>query len=426
MKAEGGSARGTQVLKRCRYGKDTSRFKAASKNIYNFEIAQWAVDQISTATPAANVAPYEPVFGANPPPTPSGGATLWAAGAPMDLYPTDLQQFKQMTNRNANGSGWNTFRMLGGRMCISEEIPTLQNPYVETFAAFKLDAMGFNGNSVNTFNQMCTRYNLVKQGPYAMTFFFQEPPVGTRPVVRQYPIAASDATNLGGVGRPTIEEHTIGAWEYMIIPPRVRASVKLNAIVGTQSWNRLIEMGFKPRPITKRGITIYCSNGGLDEDSMQFNRVAGVGPASISNLTQFSTITSPAGNSVNCANLAEVTAGGLKKSKWRETERVCQYATIVNAPPTAGAPLETQVLQAFDDITAQGYGCQPFGSAVVFRFRQFAPPSAATAANPPVLTHIATRTNIPLEIHIDTSCKWSQATLDQLDIDQQTSVFGSN
>lgn len=425
MKMEG-SARGTAVLKRCRYGKDTSRFKAASKNIYLFDLAQWANNQYDTTVPTANVAPYEPVFGPFVPPPPSGGAALWAGGAPMDFYPSDLQQFKRMNDRSLNGSGYNTFRMLGGRFCISEEIPNLQNPYVETFAAFKLDALGFNGNSVTTFNEMCKRYNLIKQGPYAMTFFFQEPPIGTRPAVRQYPIPALDATALGGLARPTIEEHTLGAWEYIIVPPRVRASVKLQSLCGTQNWNRLIEMGFKPRSVTKKGITIYCSNGGLDEDSMQFNRVAGVGSANISNLTQFESITSPGGTAVTCAKLSEITAGGKVRCKWRETERVCQYATVQNNPPTSGTNLDTQTLQAFDDITAQGYGCQPFGAAIVFRFRQFAPPSAATAAQPPVLTHIASRATIPMEIHIDTSCKWSQATLDQLDIDQQTTVFGSN
>lgn len=412
--------------KKCVYGSDTPGFKAATKNVFMTEVHQWATNQFALTEPTGNTAAYEPVFGPNPPPTPSGGPTEWVEGAPFDFYAVDTEYYTQMTARSTAGSGFNSFRQLGARWAVSEEAPTLANPYVETYVAYKLDAQGFNGNKVTTFNEMCGRYQMVKQGPYSMTFYFSEPPMGNRPVVRQFPLASS-GTNLGGVSRPTVEEHTIGVWEYIIIPPRDKASVKLTALLGTANWNRLVDMGFTCRKVGVNPVSIFCSNKGIDDQQMAFARRGAVVQGASNYVA--ATVSTTGSNTVSAADLERAVEGYTKKSSWHETEKSCQYGVV-------GQPLVTnddsnawswpgQDVKSFDAVVAQGYGVYPFGAAVVFKFRQYAPPMQATAANPPVLTHTACRAVIPIEIHIDTFCKWKNTLVDQLDIDQLTTPYQS-
>lgn len=171
---------------------------------------------------------------------------------------------------------------------------------------------------------------------------------------------------------------------------------------GKENWDKLIEMGFKPRTVGK-SVRIYCSNAGIDEDQQEYvlkQTEAAIGAENPSNVTF----------TIDGSGLIVQKAenpGHIRKAGYVDTERACQHYALQNSDPSDGART-TARLNQFIDLRSQGYPCVPFGSAIVFCFATF---HGGTVAN-------ATRLNIPIEIHVDSFTKFRGNDILPLDLDQ--------
>lgn len=336
----------------------------------------------------------------------------------------DVRLYRNLNPRTTTGSnGTMSLNALGLFWCWAEELPTVDCPWLHTYFAYKLDAAGFNLCDPQQFSEGCSRFNKVKQGPSCATFVFPDVPIDKAgPVRRYYPLLPS--TQLpGGGGTPIIgsayapanvEERGIGAWEMIIISPRKKKSVWIENCVSQSGWDSLIDMGFKPRP-AKRVTKIYCSNSGID--------VADT-PSMYSILNQ--TIvrarnTAPNYQSIQVPfNLSDLTG---KKLTYLDTEDCCQYT------PLADPGQDTIVEQVYPSVTAaapglqmfsnQGYPCVPFGSAVIFRFRQYAPLQTTYNPDGTVSAYVQTcvRQTIPLDLYLDSVTTFKEPIKGSFDLD---------
>jgi len=329
---------------------------------------------------------------------PEGGAQVYHKLNPRTA---DVATNGEMT-LNASGLYWVWAEHLPGRLC----------PWLQTYFAFKLDAQGFNLCDPTHFATGCKQYEYIKQGPYCATFVWPDLPIDKAgPVRRYYPISQptfSTDTNTGTLssyGAANVEERGIGVWEMIIIPPRRYKSVNLDIICDQDGWDRLIDMGFKPRP-AQRVTKIYCSNSGLDQDSAD---------AALSILQQ------PEVRDYNDA--AKFNVGDMKQYKMRylDTEEVCQYYNT-NLQPDRDSGTNYPTLDGQNDtLKRQGYPCVPFGSAVVFRCRQFAPvqQTVTIVEEQPVVTETQTciRQTIPLDIYLDSVTTFKSPVKGEFDLD---------
>jgi len=204
----------------------------------------------------------------------------------------------------------------------------------------------------------------------------------------------------------------------------------------SDSWNKLIQMGFKPRPC-QRVNKIYCSNSGLDV----------LCASAIMKQTNQTT--------VRTSNTSAPNAGGgvpgsdynpqvfaqdrlyqsflsLTSLKWRkhsyiDTEDVCQWTGVPN--PDAGTqPIAVRTempktsYDTLDLYFSQGYDCIPFGSAIIFRVRQYAPPQLTVPPDTPsagniVMTHTCVRQIIPLDVYLDSVTTFKGPVEGRFDLD---------
>lgn len=67
----------------------------------------------------------------------------------------------------------------------------------------------------------------------------------------------------------------------------------------------------------------------------------------------------------------------------------------------------------------QGYPCVPFGSAVIFRFRQFAPLQTTYNADGTVSAYVQTcvRQTIPLDLYLDSVTTFKEPIKGSFDLD---------
>lgn len=388
--------------KRQRYGKDQGKFKIVTTNVYPFRLHTFSVNQASDATsgafPIANVPAYYPE-----PLTAVGTSSVWS-----DWNCSDPQTFRQMNPRTTliavdadRPVVTNTLLNMGARYMISEEVATTANPYYVTYLGFKLDALGFNCCDPLQFSTLCTQFSQVKQGPYAMTFNFTEPPLGKFEPYRTYVFSGAEPL-LTSIGAAHSEHHSMGQWEYIIIPPRSKASVMLPSIMGSKNWEKLIDMGFK---IRKCGTshTIYCPMKGPDWKQIDYVRNLPYGVVAPSD----SIIDN--GSAVNYAN------GRVVKHTWVDTEKACQTCRGNPVPNTA--PIGNWPAAFGTNAVGGNFGCVPQGSAIVFCFKQYAPVNPMAG-----IIQTARRQTIAIEIRVDSFTKFRGPNLEQLDLDQQNGL----
>jgi len=396
----GNSAKALRSAKRNRYGLEQFKIRYPTHYQYCLRLLTFTTKQVVSA---------------NDPPLPATPTTDTPVTPGYNVEPEGGTQVYYSLNPRVPAEATNGFMTLNGSgmyWCWAETLPSSSCPWLETYFAFKLDAQGFNLCDPQQFADGCERYEYVKQGPYCATFVWPDPPIHKAgPVRRYYPLTAPTYTSGGGTGTlssygsATQEERGIGAWEMIIIPPRRYKSVNIDNVVNQDGWDRLIDMGFKPRPVEKV-VKIYCSNAGLDQDSLE---------AVISLASQ------PAVRDINDASKFNVCDMKKYKMRYMDTEDVCQSTNIgLGQTP----PISTRVVTTYPqptDLKQQGYPCVPFGSAVAFRFRQFAPvqETVTMEGEQPVVTITQTcvRQTIPLDLYLDSVTSFKSPVKGQFDLD---------
>ncbi len=382
------------------YGQDTGKFKVSTTNIYDFNCVTCAAslpytDPNTSVTTTPAITTGLVTYKAMPRPS----STLY-----HDVMCRDPKKFYTLNTRVLrttydNTADTNSLRAMGVQYGWSEEPGDITDPYRRSFLSFKLDAEGFNCCDPLQFAQLAQMYGRVKQGPYSCTFHFTDPPLGDEAVKRLFPL--STVGSASGYTVATTEERTVGLWQYILVPPRKLASVFLPNLHTKANWDKLIDMGFKPRTCGK-AVRIFCSNGGADGDHMDYvSRI-------LAQEKGEENVTGDADKLVggNFVRKAEM-KGKFTKHGYVDTERACQFwpnELVSDAIVATTANRDKQ----FNSLLGQGYDCVPFGSAVVFCFKVF------HGGNP----ENATRLSIPIEIHVDSFTKFSQPLLNQLDIDQ--------
>lgn len=385
----GNSEKAYRLAKRNRYGKDTYKMRIPTHYRYCLRLLTFTNSQVAlggtwpqtptTSTPATVGYNLEP----------EGGTQLY-----HDLNPRPATGTNGFMSLNACGLYWEW----------AEELPSTNCPWLTTYFGYKLDAAGFNICDPQLFADNASRFLYVKQGPSCATFVFPDKPIDkSGPVRRYYPITAPTYTATGGTlssyGVSTLEERGIGAWEMIVIPPRKMASIKLSVCLNQNGWDNLIDMGFKPRPVT-RVTKIYCSNGGLDSEylhnALEVKQMPLVRPYNIPTGT----------NSANVSNLK------WKKMSYVDTEFACQYTDVIQPNMAAQDYNGSQWAQK------QGYPCVPFGSAIIFRFRQFAPvQTTIDAGGMATVTQTAIRQTIPMDLYLDSVTTFKSPVMGEFDLD---------
>lgn len=395
----GNSARALRLAKRNRYGKDTYKMRIPTHYRYCLRLLTYTTEQqafagsgVYPATPTTNTV-EKPGFNV----LPEGGQQLY-----HELNPRDQVGQNGEMSLNACGLYW----------WWGEELPTPSCPWLTTYFGYKLDQTGFNICDPQQFSDNCERFQYVKQGPACATFVLPDVPIEKAgPVRRYYPLTPATYTEQTGgtlstYGRANIEERGIGAWEMIVIPPRKMQSINVGVCLNQNGWDHLIDMGFKPRPVT-RVTKIYCSNGGLDHEYL----LNALNQADLVATRPYNPVNNPAGQpfpkSLSITNLK------YRKMSYVDTELVCQYTDV---DPTAD--LMNQQINNYDWAMKQGYPCVPFGSAVIFRFRQFAPVQATIdTGGQTTYAQTAVRQTIPMDLYLDSVTTFKAPVLGDFDLD---------
>lgn len=401
----GNSARAERSAKRNRYGQDTYKMRLPQKFQYCLRLFTYTTSQASVpgtvvpATPALST-PATPGYNAAP-----EGATLNYLSLAPRTNPTNGQ-----VTMNAQGLYWSW----------AEELPDVKCPWLQTYFGFKLDQAGFNICDPTQFSQNCSRYMFAKQGPACATFVWPDCPIGRNDkVTRELQLAAQ--TYTGGVagtgtvstyGTAVREYRGIGPWEMIIIPPRKMKSVNLDVCLNQDGWDNLIDMGFKPRPCQK--VTkIYCSNGGVDATDINVITNAAAQPA-----VRDSNVPSGLADT----KWSNISGLRYKKMSYVDTEDICQYTSVPSITADTLPSTSYNVLSNSDNIFyRQGYPCVPFGSAVIFRVRQFAPVQETYASGTRTITQTCIRQNLPLDVYLDSVTVFKSPVKGQFDLDLPSS-----
>lgn len=403
----GNSSRAERAAKRNRYGEDTYKMRLPQKFQYALRLFTYTTSQASvvgTTVPATPTTDTPATAGYNCAPQ---GATLTY----LSLAPRTNATNGQVT-MNAQGLYWSW----------AEELPTVNRPWLQTYFGFKLDMAGFNICDPTQFAQNCTRYMYAKQGPACATFVWPDCPISQNDAVtREIQLAAATFSGTAVAGSGTVsaygtatrEFRGIGPWEMIIIPPRKMKSINLDVCLNQDGWDQLIDMGFKPRPCQK--VTkIYCSNGGADASNIFALVSAGTQPS-----TRNSNDPLIVGSD---GRLSNISALKYKKMSYVDTEEICQYTTVPTI--TAGALPATSynLLSNNDNIFfRQGYPCVPFGSAIIFRVRQYAPVQETYTAGARTITQTCIRQTLPLDVYLDSVTVFKSPVKGSFDLDLPTS-----
>lgn len=404
------------ALKRLRYGKDTGKFKLSSTAVFRlnyYTVSLWQTTTVATDPDVAcvplSLLAHGPWVG--PDIICDDPVTFREMDVPrLTAYDTTVAPFFKCMN---------TFQALGGNWAWSQVPATVQNPFFDNFLAFKLDFCGFNANETVPFNTLCQQFGLCKQGPTCMTLMFTDGPVGVKvsQTTSVFPVQQVVGT-IGGQDAnwktlPFIANHEtrpLGRWEYIIVPPRVGASVNITQLMSNQNWDKLIDMGFKAHHfVGNNGLRLYCSPKGqvLSEYTSWQSPIVTTPPTP-----------APAATDTQNAFTSQASKPKISKGSagWSETERICQFA---HQGTSFFAPVNWN-----QSLSAQGYPVIAFGSAVCIRFRQYAPIHCALDPDTSlwVYSQTAVQKQIPVEIQIDTVCKFKMSTMGLLDLDQVATV----
>ena len=337
-----------------------------------------------------------------------------------DVIPVTPANFTSMTDKVTvvAGAGSNTLVSLGVWRTVSQTAATTADPYQRTFLAFKVDHQGFNSCNVEKWNENCVQFQYVKQSPTAVMITLPEPPMqskNTGPVSMTRPGAMTAAQLLGyqqtmitpggavavpPVGNIWNETRSTGCWQYIIVSPQVAASINMTQIGDQAGWQRLLNLGYKPQACTRRTYMIGCGTTGFD--------AAGI----LNIVAKNNGVTMPAIPTRNSVNTPEGVHN--RRHSIQETDWVCQYCetpTSIVFPPTfASANLYVQ------NVLRQGFDTLPFGSAIVFQFLQYAPPTTDTLAS------TACPVNMPYQIEICSKTTWSKLRQGSRDLGQLSTL----
>jgi len=403
-KVEGGnSAVAVLSAKKNRYGNEQWKIRYPTHQQYCLRLLTYTTAQLSTVD---NQDEYNPgaVFPATPVTNqgPFPGYNVVPEGGRQPYWKLRPQEASAATNGEVSLNSCGLYWHWG------EHLPSLNCPWLETYFAFKLDAQGFNLCDPLQFNQGRKQYMYAKQGPSCATFVWPDPPIGKGGPVRRYyniaqPTFAEGNGTLSSYAASNIEERGIGAWEMILIPPRKLRSISIQNLCDQNAWDELIDMGFKPRPTTKV-VKIYSSNGGLDVEDLQDVTAASA---------QYEERNFNAKNQVSFGNIK------FRKHKYLDTEDICQYTSTT----VSTTELNPTSYPGTTDICAQGYDAIPMGSAVVFRFRQFAPVQETITTDMEgvatrVIAQTCVRQTIPCDIYLDSVTTFKQPVKGAFDIDQ--------
>lgn len=297
-----------------------------------------------------------------------------------DVVNMDNQGFLTMTPpRTAPGFGQNTLNTCGVWGALMCRRATADDPYQRNFVGFKLDHAGWNVCNPRQWNQNVTQFENVRMSPVVLEITMPDPPMSralavtqTRPaVMTDAQLTAYQALNMDPAYNVTIppmwnETRPQGVWQYIVIPPQKAASVNLGTAVGFEQWQRLLQIGFKPRTCTGTTYKISVQPRGLDSQGLE--RIT----------TYMNTFaTGPPYGVIPPFNNGGLTQGlgTMKMHTTQECDWCCQYdngpyqeAPITSVPAgfvNGSAQVQTLLRQGFDVVA--------FGSAIVFQFCQYAP-----------------------------------------------------
>ena len=391
----GDSERALRLAKRNRYGKDTYKMRIPTHYRYCLRLLTYTTNQISAAGGGTYPAiPTANSSGVGYNVLPEGGAQVYHS-----LNPRSNTGSNGQMSLNGSGLYWEW----------AEELPEPNCPWLTTYFGYKLDMQGFNICDPELFSDNCERFQYIKQGPACATFVFPDKPITkSNSVRRYYPISQPTYTAVGGgtlssYGVSNVEERSIGAWEMIIIPPRKMQSIKLSVCLSQNGWDHLIDMGFKPRSVT-RVVKIYCSNSGLDTQYLANAMSQSLIPAT----RDFNPVilASSSQSGPNISNLK------YKKMSYVDTENVCQFTDVT------ATDMQPQQYNAYQNYQRQGYPCVPFGSAVLFRFRQFAPvQQTLDTGGQSTFTQTCIRQTIPMDLYLDSVTTFKSPVMGDFDID---------
>lgn len=298
-----------------------------------------------------------------------------------DLPNMDPQNYSSMTPpRTGAGIGSNTLESMGVIQCIQGTRATYEDPYQRNFWGIKIDHPGFNACNPAQFVPNAAQFQYVKTTGVVCEIVLPDPPiVRAAPVTITRPENVTDAqlvgiqqvmmTPPGAPPAPPIPPaiwnttRATGGWQYIVIPPMSGGSVRLEQCVGYDKWQKLLQIGYKPQICRSNTYRISCGAKGYNVQGM-------VDVGQKLTTLQAGAGVIPPNNGVNLGN-----GPGVYNSVHRtqETDWVCQYS---------GAPYADSfspgALNQVGALVAQGFDVLAFGSAIVFQFVQFAPPTTDT------------------------------------------------
>ena len=118
------------------------------------------------------------------------------------------------------------------------------------------------------------------------------------------------------------------------------------------------------------------------------------------------------------ATTANISSLPYKKMSYVDTEEICQYTTVPAITANALPSTSYNVMTNSDNVYfRQGYPCVPFGSAIIFRIRQFAPVQETYTAGARSITQTCIRQNLPLDVYLDSVTVFKSPVKGSFDLD---------
>lgn len=334
-----------------------------------------------------------------------------------DVAAVNPQTFFSMTPpRTAAGTGSNTLQSLGVWQAISGVAATATDPYQRNFWSIKIDHPGFNACDVSKFNENANQFQYVKNSAVVCEIELLEPPLSknmpvtiTRPGLmiaaqlqgyQQTMITPGGGTAGAVTSNIWNETRAVGVWQYIVIPPQPGSSINLSQI-GTQAgWQRLLNMGYVPQTCRGKKYRVVAFPKGFDYAGIldvqnkldQLNAGLGVIPAS------------------NGATGSNYMPGNHNMvHKIQETDWSCQFAPATYTDTFTGAATASRF------IMQQGFDVLAFGSALVFQFCEYAPPTTTG-------TSTAGTFIMPYSLTVSTKTTFSRLKSSQKDVGQVSTL----
>lgn len=323
-----------------------------------------------------------------------------------DVLPAiGLVPFAAMTPpRNVSGTGSNSLNSLSVWMGASSSKATEEDPYQRNFFMVKTDHCGYNSVTPVRFLDGCTQFTYVKTGPNIIEIQLPEPPLSKAvPPVQIRPVSMTQVQVIGiqkvmqGSGYDSTnviwpEQHASGFWQYIVLPAGYGGSLKMAYHGDKKGWNRLIDLGFRPKQCTSLKYRIMVEPKGQNGVEMlnAQNKLSQLGPMPG---------TIPVSNLNPGVFTAQAYEGRVKVPHQKSmTDWVCQMSTAISSPNDDFAGASAR----YYDLIAQGFDVMAFGGGIVFQFCQYAPPTRDTV---PITT--AACQIVPVTINVHNKCVFS-------------------